>query len=362
MKQILLSLIVIIGLSQAFFGQNLFSNDFRLVQKCTPNATQKFAVLELVKNGNVEIKTCPGKLVTLNGTPIGSSSTTPFSLNGLTSFTQSFGTAAADMAGFTSSANTHTLNLPIASVSGTARANYLPSFNGQNSLSKSDIFSTNKEFTAFKSENFQFLIKPEDNLFRLGSSTANQFIEQKLDVTKISNDSVKLGTGGGKVEVGDFNNTVRQTLFTVDDSIGKISAYTGAGGITLNSSGGEIAIGDVAAIGNETWIRIDDNSSVVNVQASNGLHVDSLLFGGQIKSPQYNISSTSLCKGNSDLTNGIITIASDCAEPSSLIFVQATKSSIGNIRVSSRNHHAFTVSSGNTADNTSFYWFIVNQL
>jgi hypothetical protein len=135
-------------------------------------------------------------------------------LNGLTAATQIFAApAAADTAAWSSSASTHTLQLPITSITGTSRTNYIPVFTGANTFGKSGITWTSGFFYVANANNdqeFAFqLTQPagSSGALRLGdyNGTATSYLS--LDSSNLpASTTARLQSTA--VSLGDIDGTI----------------------------------------------------------------------------------------------------------------------------------------------------------
>src|SRR5690606_3420876 len=136
MKQIFRTAFLVL-ITLAFFGEAISQSRTNRLWRPCPDTTQQ-AKVEIEPDGDINIVPCPLGTFLLNGSP-----TTPTglaTLNGLVGSSQTFGApTAADTAAWSSAGTEHTLQLPIRSVSGASRSTYLPYFDGENTLAKSEF-------------------------------------------------------------------------------------------------------------------------------------------------------------------------------------------------------------------------------
>lgn len=150
---------------------------YQLIRPCPATITP--AVVEIQRDGDIDLVPCSGRSVFINGNP-----TTGLinSLNGLTAASQTFAVPIAnDTASWSSAVSTHTLRLPITAVSGSSRTNFFPYFDAANTLAKSPFSFSGSLYTwdnPALAGTFIMTFSPSatgEGTFRLGNLTGTIF-------------------------------------------------------------------------------------------------------------------------------------------------------------------------------------------
>lgn len=248
MRSILLTILAIAVFAVACYPQ---SRTNRLWRPCAGTTSQ--AKVEIESDGDINIVPCPTSDFLVNGAV--TAVTGLSSLNGLIGATQAFGApSAADTAAWSSAGTTHTLQLPITSVSGASRTNYFPYFDAANTLAKSpfkfqsDVYSWNN---AAETSNFDMELETHVTSAS-GRFWVGDYLQGNSVYVALDSGNAYIG-GTGIINVGDVQGAGQGTLITVTDSTQEIE---------LNSRGGSTLIGDTDGFfANSTHLVIDGGSN-----------------------------------------------------------------------------------------------------
>jgi hypothetical protein len=217
---------------------NAFKNKLESINGLT-GATQSFATgttgsdFNIVSSGTTHTFNFPNASGSVRGL-LATADFTVFSnklgtLNGLTGSTQVFGApGAADTAAWSSVGTTHTLNLPIQSVSGSSRVGYFPYFDASNTLAKSPFWYTS-------------------GTKRFDWNNAAADSEFVMNITHTSGSA-------GNFFVGDLAGTSRAYAYVLDN------AAFNATQIRLQAN--EVVVGDTEALLNTTKLMINSSGNI----------------------------------------------------------------------------------------------------
>lgn len=219
MKKTLFTILTGLILTLVTFGQR----DYTPLTYPCPGVPLSKSRLQFTRTGDINVIPCPSKSLLINGLPIAG---TFASLNGLTANIQTFAApTAADSASWVSSGSAHSLRLPILSISGTNRTNYLPFFNAANTLAKSDIIYSPTTFELYKASPFRFFFSPASENVVIGKQgSSDGAIEMFSVTTSIRNNTINIGSfaGNGIVNIGDYTDSAARTKLIVDDDAASI--------------------------------------------------------------------------------------------------------------------------------------------
>jgi len=224
-------------------------------------ATTTLAVVEVRKDGNVNIVPCPTKTLWVRGAPF--SITGISSLNGLIGSTQTFAIAAGNFAAWNSASTTHTLTLPITSLGGAARSGFVPYFDGENSLGKSgftfDGTSSYAQTNAAGTATFKTIFNASNIAGRfaagdcdasrqtcidLSKTTDSLFISASNAIQLASAGTVTVGSSGGTVSFPGSTILLTRTVTaagttgaqTINKPVGSVNFAAGASAIAVTNS------------------------------------------------------------------------------------------------------------------------------
>jgi hypothetical protein len=274
MKRLILTALMSLILAVMVFGQR----DYTPISYPCPNVSASRANLQFLRTGDINFVPCPTKTLLINGLPIAG---TFASLNGLTANVQVLGTpGASDSASWSSAGSTHTLNLPIQSVTGAGRVGFIPAFSANNILAKSDVYNSTDMFGVFEKTGFAIRMKPSTSIFSAGNSLNNKSFEINNTLSTVANDFVKIGsyTAGSNVIIGDFNTVGGGTRIALDDiglsltleasTIALGDAINGTGTLITTKVGSWIFRRTVTPIGTTGNVTIDRPVGTVNIAAA----------------------------------------------------------------------------------------------
>ena len=242
------------------------------------------AGVTIAKDGGITLIPCSGKTVAVTGI----TGTGITSLGGQLGGTQTLATAANDTASWSSATNTHTLRLPITSVTGTSRTNYFPYFSGANALTKSP-FSFGLTTNTFNYNTTDFdctfcmSLRPsntsdEAGAFSVGKSGTIEFALDHSNriLSGVTDDSGRVefgvssdGTRGNITNgiaindstllLGDYNGTNTGAYVDWRPGDNSFEIHNGVGSFELSLN--RVAIGDFNGEGSEAAVVIDHNGS-----------------------------------------------------------------------------------------------------
>jgi hypothetical protein len=245
----------------------------KITYPCPGTSTR--ASIQFTRNGDINLVPCPSRNILFNGSATGVGIA---NLNGLGVNPQFFAVGAADSAVWSSSGSTHTLSLPISSISGSSRSTYLPYFDASNTLAKSQIKYTGTTFDVFPGGAFRFGMDTSGKVVNFGDLTGLDNYISLNDSTGNTNIRVSnrfdIGNYGAEAGAARFDFTL--DTFTIQGNTGDF-VYSAGGnylnveaesGITLNSVDGFTLIGDTVGTANNTTFRVDDPTETITLAAN----------------------------------------------------------------------------------------------
>lgn len=274
-------LFLILALSFTAFGQGTSQ---KLTFPCAGSTSK--ASISFTRNGDVNIVPCPTRNVLFNGSATGVGIA---NLNGLGTNPQTFAIGAADTAIWNSSGSTHTLNLPISSISGASRSTYLPYFNTANTLAKSEIrYNPIGTLDFFPSNAFRFGMDTSGKVLQFGDLTGldNYFSQNDTTGNTVIRTSNRLDFGNYGVENAAARFDFTLDSFTIQGANGSVQYLAGGNAFTADAIGG-VALGDTSSSGNNTQILITDMAEEIRLNA------DSLKLTGR-----FDFDSSNVCMGD----------------------------------------------------------------
>lgn len=187
------------------------------------------------------------------------------SLNGLTASTQLFAIGAADTAAFSSVTATHTLNLPITAVSGSSRTTFFPYFDAQNTLATSPFSWNGTTFTFDNSSGPLATFNMATGVFTFGNNPTSAQIQLNATAntfTALATSGITFDTRSSGFTFGDSTAAVNGSKVSLTDST-KTFLFDATNNLTnFTVRTGRADIGDCSTRVNGTCLTVRDSTNV----------------------------------------------------------------------------------------------------